>query len=567
MRPIRRTLILFLSVLSSAIYAQGQGGTPAPQTANPMAATHSANVGVYDSGTLQQPVRQPSVQQLPSTQQQPIRIQTLQTQPKSITHNGITVYQQPSGQVNHPTAPPDRTMPAGFGSPYTGQIHVASTQTEANRRPGSVYGLPPTEEPTPSMQNGLPSAFPQPVSAPPATGFSAFNPPSPQTPPNAVQPAVHQNQNPQTPQYPNHFQQPGVRIASAQAPVAGEVVQPMNVAPANPVPGNPTTPQPGTIAPPAGEYRHVGRAAPISRIVPFVLDQQQQKELDDLLLRWEAVSKDINRYSVEFTAYIYDPTVPRLDPSEDVNKPLKTAFGTFKFNAPNKFLYHLEGEWIGGAKVKRNEEKSPGVAEEKIIINDQAFFQYDFTSKNLLQINIPAEMRNRGIADSPLPLIFGAKATEMKSRYSMRIVTREEFKDSEVWLQARPLRIEDQQEFCEIEIRLDKRTLQAKAIKKHDPNGKSYTAYVLSKHKINDPLGALDRWSMRPSVPNDWKHIVEDMPVPEQASGPRPIPASNVGPSGPASVHAPVQGGIANPVQPNPNTPRNEIQLYAPPQR
>lgn len=433
-------------------------------------------------------------------------------------------------------------MPVGFGSPYTGQIHVASTQTEANHRPGSVYGLPPTEGSVPLSQTGSPSAF---------------NPPSPQTPPNAVQPAVHQNQNPQNPQYTNNFQQPGVRIASAQPPVAGN--------PATPQP--PTTPQPGVAPAPAGEYRHVGRAAPILRVIPFVLNQEQQKELDDLLLRWEAVSKDINRYSVEFTAYIYDPTVPRLDPAEDVNKPLKTTFGTFKFNAPNKFLYHLEGEWIGGVKVKRNEEKNPGVAEEKIIINDQAFFQYDFTSKTLLQINIPPEMRNRGIADSPLPLIFGAKATEMKSRYSMRIVTREEFKDSEVWLQARPLRVEDQQEFCEVEIRLDKRTLLAKAIKKRDPNEKSYTAYVLSKHKIDDLLGGLDRWSMRPSVPGDWKHVVEDMPVFDQASDPRSVPASNPGSSGPAPVHAPTQGGIANPVQPNPNAPRNEIQLYAPPQR
>lgn len=466
----------FFLVFAVSVSLFGQGTA---QTTEPRATVESTQLFQYPPGQ-QFPGFQPPAQQQPM-QQQPIRMQTLQTPPKTVLHNGVTVYQHDPN-----AATSNRTMPPGYGSPYpTGLqanpepnqgLRVATTQTDPNRRTGSVYGLPPL--------NNAP--------APPA------------------QPAVGQ-----------------APIASAHTAVPGTGV-----------PGNG-----GDIR--GAQRAFVGRAEPPFRIVPFVLDAREQQELDEFLARWERYSDTIKRYEVDFTAYIYDPTVPR----DDQSKPNKVTFGYFKFIKPNQFVYHLEGEWKNGAQVKRNEkeEATLGIEEEKIIINEKAFFHYDYLSKTVRQINIPPDKIGLGIADSPLPLIFGAKAGDMKKRFFMKLVTREDKKDTEIWLQTRPRLIEDQQEFRQVEIRLDKKTMRATAIKKDDINGKAHTVYVLSNPKIN-PNDFVDNIIklFTPSVPRGWKHQVEDMPEVIVAD-----PAPPAHPGIPAT-------GIAGPA------PGNEIPLYTP---
>ncbi len=127
-------------------------------------------------------------------------------------------------------------------------------------------------------------------------------------------------------------------------------------------------------------------------------------------------------------------------------------------------------------------------------------------------------MIRKGFADSPLPLIFGAKAADFKKRFSMKIVTLADVKGKEIWLQAVPLNPEDQQEFRKIEIRLDHKTLIAKALKKEDINGKSHDVYTFHDVKIN-PWGlggALPPAIVKifsPTVPRGWLLEVTEMPA------------------------------------------------------
>ena len=283
--------------------------------------------------------------------------------------------------------------------------------------------------------------------------------------------------------------------------------------------------------------QHMGRAEPDSRIVPFVLTPAEQKELDDFLDRWEQFSAGIKSFEVDFTAW---ENIPFLNP----NGPAFSTFGYFKYTAPNRFVFHVEGQWIDGKAVKG------GSRVDKKIIDGNSIYDYDFKAKEVKQYKIAQELLARGFADSPLPIIFGAKADEMKKRFSMRIVTPDAHKDSQVWLQVKPLLLVDQQDFLGLEIRIDKKTLRAFALKKEDINDKAWTSYALSNHRINSPFEAI-RVFFKPDIPVDMKLVVvEDLPLPQPA-GPR----SDNGLPRTANPYPPTQ-------LPQPPNPGNEIRLY-----
>jgi len=237
---------------------------------------------------------------------------------------------------------------------------------------------------------------------------------------------------------------------------------------------------PQTVQPVAQEIppgmQHMGRSEPASRIIPFFLLPEEQRELDEFLARWERHSANFERYDVTFDLHMYDPTIP----GAPLNQAHKVAFGYFKYNAsPRRFVYAVEGEYQGGRQIKRDGDKNPHIFAEKVIIDDKSVHQYDYNAKTVRTINVPPEMMGKGIADSPLPLIFGAKADDLKRRFSMRVVSFPD-RDDLICLQARPLLPEDQQEFKELEIFINKRALRAQGLRQSDINNKTYKTFVLT---------------------------------------------------------------------------------------
>jgi TIGR03009 family protein len=276
--------------------------------------------------------------------------------------------------------------------------------------------------------------------------------------------------------------------------------------------------------------------------VPFFLRPEEQRELDEFLARWERYSATINQYDVNFNLLVFDPTLPGAEP----NKPHKRAFGHFKYNAnPRRFVYAVEGEWQGERQIKWD-DRNNHIFAEKVIIDEKSVHQYDYKAKTVRQINVPPEMIGKGIADSPLPLIFGAKADDLKRRFSMRIV-HVPGRDDEIWLHARPLLIEDQQEFKELEILLDKRTLAARGLKQWDINDKAYKVFDLRQPQVNPRIigNILDyiKDTFTPDTPRGWKR--EEMnwiAAPQPA--PPPVPA----------IQQPQMGNLPQ--------HRNEMPLY-----
>lgn len=449
-------------------------------------------------GALRQSAPLSLYQAVQPEQQQPIRPQTLQTPPKSVQQNGVNVYRQDPNQPNSTYQPP--TPKQGFFRAAAPPISPSGTE---NRTPTPGFGAPYQPGPV-RVASGQPVAQP--------TAGPAYGQPQP------------------TPQPGYYAPQPG----------------------AQPMPG---TPQPRPRV-------HVGRAAPESRVQPYFLNPQEQRELDEFLVRWEKYSDTIKNYEVQFLRHEFE--MEKLDGRADLQNTLRrSTFGNFKYCAsPSRFFYHVEGEYIKdpetgkGVKVFAEKDETGSIEQEKIIINEKAFYQYDFNGKKVLQVNLPPEVVSGGIAKSPLPLIFGAKAEDMKKRFSMKIVTHPNAQDREIWLQVRPMTLEDQQEFRELEIRLDKKTLQAVAVTRFEINGTSISRYQLYGAKVNPILGNISRWirdHFVATIPDrDWTHEVVEWTEDMQAETPEPNPAAS-------------NRGVAEPYRPpNPQPPRNEIPLYQP---
>jgi TIGR03009 family protein len=369
-------------------------------------------------------------------------------------------------------------------------------------------------------------------------GSSVYQNPLQSTPRQAAQPVAQ----------PSTSTPPVLRVAnaSATAPLSAPTGQPVLLY------GESGAPQvPLNVQPPAARQgippgmQHMGRAEPASRIIPFFLNDDEKRVLDEFLARWERYSTDIKLYEAEFNLLEYDPSAQGAVP----NVPQKTLFGSFKYIAnPKRFYYHVEGEYRDGRFVKREGDKNPHIFAEKIIIDEKSVTKYDYNARTVHRINVPPEMIGKGIADSPLPLIFGAKADELKRRFSMNIVHRQ---DGNIHLYARPLLIEDQQEFRELEVLLDGKTLRALGLQQHDINGKAYKTFQLKSTKVHTGLVNFDiiriiREFFTADTPFGWK-----LEVHAWTSQPPPPP-----PPAPAMP----QMQVANPQMPPQN--RHEFPLY-----
>ncbi|MDR2170162.1 MAG: hypothetical protein LBP59_08475 [Planctomycetaceae bacterium] len=442
---------------------------------------------------------------------QPINNGTRQTQPmqippKNITTNGVLTYQN---QTN-----PQTQLTPGFNSPFPTNRTQPTNTTNTNQQQTRYY-QPNPNQPYPNQPNPNQPNVNQPYPNP--------NQPNPNQP-NVNQPYPNQL-NPNQPNANQPYPNRDIR------PVGGDGVRVAESADA------------GRVSVVGGLPHYVGHSAPAVRVHPFALKPEEQRELDDFLLRWEHYSEKVKNYEVDFNAFFYDPTNPLSPPittAEPQLKPIKIMFGYFKYVAPKKFVYHIEGEWLQKERMKYiDAELTPNIAAEKTIIDGQSLFFYDFPAKKVTQYKMPPEMLNRTIANGPFPLIFGAKSADLKKRFSMKIVTNPDYRDKEIWLWAVPLLSDDQQEFVKIEIRLDKRTLDAKALKRIDPNEKSYTTYTLENPKVNRFL-RLDAF-FNPDVPRGWKLEIQD----QSQTNLNQTPHNNT-------------------TQKPPNTKRNEIPLYNP---
>ncbi|GIX00862.1 MAG: hypothetical protein KatS3mg111_4194 [Pirellulaceae bacterium] len=277
---------------------------------------------------------------------------------------------------------------------------------------------------------------------------------------------------------------------------------------------------------------------------PFApLTEAEQKFLDQVLDVWEQRTAKITHYECEFVRWQYD-SQPEAE---------TIAKGVIKYMKPDKGLFRVD-------QLLAIAQRSPQ-PEYRVDPNNQ-FGEYwicdgqwvhilDRNNKKAERIELPPSMRGQGIYRSPLPFVFGVKATELKERYWMRPITPPAGDDS-VWLEAWPKRADDAGNYSRVQIVLDRKDILPSALIVFLPNWDPATGkrprevYEFKNRK--DSIGLLDQVKqtlfrqefINTKLPSDWNVIEQPYTPPQDAAvqgqgSPTFTPPSRVAQPGPTS--------------------------------
>lgn len=352
---------------------------------------------------------------------------------------------------------PDSTYP-----PPNSPQHVpsGSAPTQANETGQGPYSPPGLALPRPFPPSGQPG--------------------QPLTPPNQVSP----NPGPTAPQRPIVPLRPPTTPPYSAGPNANGQARPdgQTYPPRQPAAGSR---QPDVTA-----------SAPRA---PFVLNPQQQADVDNVLVAWERASEKTKTFKCSFTRWKYDVV---FQPDQ---KPVAEDQGVLKFAAPDKGLYEVSGD-----------------RPEKWICNGSAIYQFDYTTKTLREHQLPPELQGKAIADGPLPFIFGAKADKLRQRYFIRLATPADVARDQIWLEAYPRFQQDAAEYQRAVLILTRSSLQPYAIQLFSPGGKEWVTHVFAGQKTNDLLSSIfgdDFW--HPRAPSGWRRDVVSSPSTDNPQAPQ----------------------------------------------
>lgn len=231
---------------------------------------------------------------------------------------------------------------------------------------------------------------------------------------------------------------------------------------------------------------------------PFQLTPQEQAAVDRVLDVWEQRSAQVKTFECQFARFEYNKVFGPAD------KPIREDRGELKFASPDKGLFRIDGQ-----------------QPEQWICDGKSIFQFDYQNKKIIEHKLPPQMQGAAIADGPIPFLFGAKAQTLKERYFLKIVTRAENANKEVWILAYPRRQQEKENFDHAQVILSLETMLPTAIQLIQVPDKNWMSYAFGAPRVNpiDPLKRMDPFKMfshdpfRPVAPGrDWTHVVEEPP-------------------------------------------------------
>jgi TIGR03009 family protein len=280
-----------------------------------------------------------------------------------------------------------------------------------------------------------------------------------------------------------------------------------NAAPQNTAPQNAGPAQPGAAGQPPAQGGQQGEAQPWVQ-APFVLNVQEQNNIDLVLRQWQQTGAQVKTFECDFTVWTYNAA---FGPGPD--KPMRTENGVLRYATPDKGMYKIESE--GG---------------EHWLCDGKAIFEFRSSTKQLIENRLPPQLQGKAIADGPLPFVFGVDAEKLKQRYWIRIIT-PQGATGQIWLQAFPRTRQDAANFDRVEIILSDKTLLPEGLQLVEPQGKNRKAYAFANLKVNNPVHIAKGWIgwfVAPQTPIGWERIVNDPSVTPQGGSPPGV----VGPPG-----------------------------------
>jgi len=263
-----------------------------------------------------------------------------------------------------------------------------------------------------------------------------------------------------------------------------------------------------------GQPAGPAQAPPTKPAPPFVLTPEQQAGLDQILLKWEQHSQQVNIFICKFNRWDYNVT---FGPANN-NYLNGEGKGEIKFKSPDCGVYRVEAmkEWDG----KQYTDKKEGL--DHWVCDGTSIYELQSATKRLIVRELPPGMRGKAIADGPLPFIFGANAATLKRRYLMRDVTPPEFAAKQIWLEAYPRYQSDAANFQRVEFILTREDYSPYALQIYMPMGKDRTVYQFKDIQINPFLGTLQ--FAAPHTPFGWKKEVISANPPTAQQPPKQPP-------------------------------------------
>ncbi|MEM8947174.1 MAG: TIGR03009 domain-containing protein [Planctomycetota bacterium] len=303
--------------------------------------------------------------------------------------------------------------------------------------------------------------------------------------------------------------------AVASTPVSGRPADAVGTQAANaPVTQVANLPQqPGQIGSPVAQRGMIG---PPRAITPV-----EQQFVDQILQMWETEGARINTFTSRFQRWEYNFVW-----GPGANIPLTKSEGQVHYSKPDKGSFKIEKIRRWTKQNPQQETWEPGdwilnkdEVGEHWVCDGKAVFQYRHEKKQLVVQPLPPEMQGKSIVDGPLPFLFGAEAEKLKRRYW---IYSKQSDPETIWLEAYPRSQSDAANYSKVDVMLDRKSMQPKAIRVYDPNSGpnngNHAVYMFESPKVNGNFDAIfGSLFNAPRTPLGWKRVVQNPPVGSQA--------------------------------------------------
>lgn len=261
----------------------------------------------------------------------------------------------------------------------------------------------------------------------------------------------------------------------------------------------------------------------------FPLPAEHADYIEKILAHWENKSKDVQRYRCRFNRWEYDPNAV-----SDPKVPKSFAKGLIMYAAPDKGKYQVEESMQVVTPLTPGQEPKYTFDDkewnEHWVCDGKSIFEFDGRKKQLIQRELPPEMRGKQIVEGPLPFLFGAKAEMIKARYWIRAILPPPMQGA-VTLEAEPKTREDAANFKKVRIIISENEdfLPEGLVLFHRNN--AYTTFAFEQREKNwldlaEKLYIFHRQFFEPKAPLGWTKVVERYQEPTTIPAAAPAPAA-----------------------------------------
>jgi len=243
------------------------------------------------------------------------------------------------------------------------------------------------------------------------------------------------------------------------------------------------------------------RRAPASIRQTFQLTPADQGVVNDVLNRWEELSKDHKRLSIKFNRFEFNATF-----AESPNKPIHIDHGEARFEAPDKWLWEIKGEYVDGKLVE-------GQRAERFVCDGKSIHEFNYNDKTVTQHMLANDTSGTDLIKSVLPFLFGPKADDLNRRYAIRLIAFPGLPKDHICIDAWPRFQQEARNYNNAQLILRWSDMQPTGMRLVLPTETDKISYEFTEVKINDnnPLNLLND-PFKVKAPSGWTLHVEQMP-------------------------------------------------------